>query len=103
MSALEICNALFDKHQLLMLLSVDQAFCESYTCKGQGSDVSGVILVIRPDLDIETINVLSYPVISKNIVWLVCIAECLHFSFYLKLLIFQSKFSGTRKFTIRHQ
>ena len=32
MSTFEICSGLFNKHQLKWLLSVDQAFCESYTC-----------------------------------------------------------------------
>ena len=40
---------------------------------------------------------------SKNIVWTISHLS-LHFkSCYLKLLISQSKFSGTRKFTLRYQ
>ena len=31
-SAFEICSGLFDKHHYKWLLSIDQAFCESYTC-----------------------------------------------------------------------
>ena len=43
MSAFEICSGLFNNPQLKWLLSVDQAFCESYAC----FDVhSGVIEIL---------------------------------------------------------
>ena len=75
--------------------SVLNLYMESFSLKLQNSQ-----LEISQNTDIS-----NYFLITMNIVWNISYFS-LHVSFqtcYLKLVISQSKFSGTRKFTLRYQ
>ena len=60
-------------------------------------------LSIHSTLDISNTDISKYRLISKNIEWTRFLLLINFNSGYLKLLISQSKFSGTRKFTLRYQ
>ena len=61
------------------------------------------MILTKSALAISITDISKYPLISENIVW-TNFLFFLHFnSFHLKLLVSQSKFSGTRKFTLRYQ
>ena len=52
---------------------------------------------------ISNSGILKCPVISKNIFWTHLLFSLTFQPCYLKLLVSQSKFSETRKFTLRYQ
>ena len=53
----------------------------------------------------QNTDISNYFLISMNIVWtyFLFFFACQFQTCYFKLVIFQSKFSGTRKFTLRYQ